>query len=75
MNVCPALITALAHSVAGPVRFGLEPGRLYLFDAMTQQALGMMWHSARRPRRIPAGRGAFGNGRACCWSLIKCWWV
>jgi len=42
MNVCPALITALAHSVAGPVRFGLEPGRLYLFDAMTQQALGMV---------------------------------
>jgi len=31
-----------AHSVAGPVRFGLEPGRLYLFDAMTQQALGMV---------------------------------
>ncbi|MGN6176964.1 MAG: hypothetical protein ACTHPS_29020 [Streptosporangiaceae bacterium] len=24
------------------VRFGLEPGRLYLFDAMTQQALGMV---------------------------------
>jgi hypothetical protein len=42
MNVCPALITALAHSAAGPVRFGLEPGRLYLFDAMTQQALGMV---------------------------------
>ena len=38
MNVCPAL----AHSVAGPVRFGLEPGRLYLVDAMTQQALGMV---------------------------------
>jgi len=36
MNVCPALITALAYSVAGPVRFGLEPGRLYLVDAMTQ---------------------------------------
>jgi hypothetical protein len=42
MNVCPALITVLAHSVAGPVRFLLEPGRLYLFDAMTQQALGMV---------------------------------
>ena len=42
MNVRSVLIMALAHSVAGPVRFGLEPGRLYLFDAMTQQALGMV---------------------------------